>query len=1062
MTRESWAQADGEGDPAAVDNRLRIRLFGTPDVSFRGQPVMLARRQTRALLFRIAASAQAVAREALFALLWPDVPESQARRNLTVLLNHLRRELPIPNLIEASDGAVSLHRDAIWTDVATLNVMLGTALERRSVRDLENGLALLRGPFLQGFSLAASPDYDAWLAQEREAWQRHMLDVLSALTDAHTARRDYAPAIAAARRYLELDALAENMHRRLMGLYAASGDRPAALRQFDACVEALERDLDVSPLPETWALWESIRAGTVEQMESASPSRRPHARSSSLRANLPAPPNPFIGRERDLAEACALLQQPGVRLVTLIGAGGCGKTRLALAVASSLRDAGAFADGVVFVPLAGLRDPAQVLDEIARACGLREQPQRALAQALRDHLGDGRTLLVLDNVEHLLPASAEIAALLAFAPQLHVLATSRATLHLVGEHLLHVQPLPLPDLEAPVDIEAMKTQPALALLLARARAHSPAFRITSRNASDLAAICARLDGLPLAIELAAARLKLLSPHALLEKLDAQHALLINGPSDLPERHQTLRATLDWSYDLLDDAQRMLAQLSVFAGGWTFDAAEAACAQAGAEPHAVLRDLDALVDNSLVERTQTQRGTIRFRMLTTIQAYALERLRARGAHAEGAAIQAHLDYFRDLVERAAPYVRNVNQARWLEQLDDERANVLAALETAIEIDAGVAVRMAGALGDYWLVRGALSEGRRYLSRALALPTIDDIAARVERARALQAAGSLAVIQGDYATAQAQVHEAVGIWRALDRKPELAQALLLLSGASGLNGDGPTAAKAFAEGHQLAVALADPEALAIVHLTNGRDSRNSGDYALASRLLRTCIAHWRRRGDAIMLLIVLLEAIPATLATEGARAAIAQANEALALARRLRNDPAVALALNNLGESARFEGHADRAAVCYARALQVLDATGNLNDVPRLWHNQACIALQRGQFVQAQMLFVQSLDRFQELQMERGVAECLAGLARLAVAEGQPARAVTLWGAAEVAREHNGWGVWPADGAEDARYLEGARAACDAARFNSAWQTGRGLTLQEAIDLGHSPRSGLSIQ
>jgi predicted ATPase/DNA-binding SARP family transcriptional activator len=1041
VAHQSQARTSIRDEAVITDGRLRIRLFGPPDVSFRGQPVTLARRQTRALLFRIAASAQPVPREALFALLWPDVPQSHARRNLTVLLNHLRRELPIENVIHTSDGAVGLRPDVVWTDAATLDALLGPALNHRSVRELEDALALSRGPFLQGFALAASPDYDAWLAQEREVWQRRALDVLSALTDAHAARRDYAAAIAAAHRYLELDALAEDMHRRLMGLYAASGDRPAALRQFDACAEALERDLDVSPLPETWALWESIRAGTAGTVEgSHATGLRPATRPLTIRAAIPAPPNLLIGREGDMAAAHDALQNAGIRLLTLIGPGGSGKTRLAIEVARSLH--GAFPDGIAFVPLAGMRDPALVLDEIARAIGLREQTHQPLAEALCDKLAGRRVLLVLDNFEHLSPAHTHIAELLAYAPQLCVLVTSRTALRLAGEHLLHVRPLPVPGLSQPMGAQQLGEQPALALLLARVQAHSPDFRLTPDNAADLVRICARLDGLPLAIELAAARLRLLAPAGLLERLDAQHALLINGPADLPERQQTLRATIDWSYRLLDgEVQRVLERLSVFAGGWTLEAAEVVC------PENALHALDVLMSNSLIER----RGASgRFDMLTTIRAYALEQLRQRGADEAQTAAEAHLAYFVELAQRATPHLRGVDQAQWLQQLDDEHANLLAALDGSL-LDADAGVRLVAALGDYWLVRGALSEGRRYLARALALPATDDIAARAQRARALQAAGSLAVIQGEYAAAQSQVREAVALWRELDRKPELAQALLLLSGASGLNGDGPSAAQAFAEGHQLAVTLADSEALAIVHLTNGRDARNSGDYVLASRLLRTCIAHWRKRGDAIMLLIALLEAIPATLATDGARAAIAQANEALALARRLRNDPAVALALNNLGECARYEGHADRAAVCYARALQVLETTGNLNDVPRLVHNQACVALQRGQFAQARALFVRSLERFRALQMDRGHAECVAGLARLAVAEGQPLHAATLWGAAEAAREQNGWGVWPADAAEDARYLERARTACDAADFNNAWQTGRGLAREQAIEL-----------
>lgn len=698
-----------------LETPLQIALLGPPLLLRDDQPYPIARRQSRALLYRIAATPHPVPRDQLCFLLWPDSPETVARRHLTVLLTQLRRALPTPHALVMTDDAVGLNEIFAQADTVAVDAMLVRARREGRLDLLAHALEQYRGPFLHGFSLG-SAEFDDWAEGERQVWERRYLDGLTALVEGYAAQGAQSDAIDAAQRYLATDELAEDMHRRLITLYAATGDRAAAVRQFERCAAILDRELGATPLAETRAAFEAARdtpSSNVSNMSSALTLRVQHTA-------LPVPPSTLIGRENEVAEACDLLQRPNLRLLTLCGTGGSGKTRLALEIAWEMREQ--FADGVVFVPLAPLHDPALVIDAIAQACDIPQTGALPLSTTVSSFLRDKQLLLVLDNLEHVLPAATLVAELLAAAPQLRIMVTSRVLLNLSGEQSFPVPPLPLPDLEHMSGVAALAAQPAISLLLSRARAHSPAFDLSEANASDLAAICVRLDGLPLAIELAAARLKILSPEALLRRLDQRLALLQHGPHDLPERQRTLRATIAWSYRLLNEnTQRLFEQVAVFAGGWTLAAAEAICC-VDMHNYNVLDGIELLRDSNLIMQMPTLGGEPRFSMLETIREYALECLRERSN--EQSVRRRHARTFCRFVELRSLRLCSLNMRGSLDDLDRDYHNLRTALQWSIQSgDYALAARFVCMLRLYWEMRGMIDEGSAWMHQVL--PHVDTL-------------------------------------------------------------------------------------------------------------------------------------------------------------------------------------------------------------------------------------------------------------------------------------------------------------------------------------------------
>jgi predicted ATPase/class 3 adenylate cyclase len=560
--------------------------------------------------------------------------------------------------------------------------------------------------------------------------------------------------------------------------------------------------------------------------------------------NLPAQLTSFVGREDETAEAVRLLGQ--ARLLTLIGAGGTGKSRLALHVAERLRPG--YRDGAFFADLSTVTDPGLVPSVLARALGVPEAPGRPVLEALCDHLRDRRLLLVVDNFEQVAEAAPVVEELLAAAPQVRVLVTSRATLALRGEQELMVPPLDLPDPRLP-DLDALGHTEAVRLFVERARAVRPAFRLTTENAPAVAGIAARLDGLPLAIELAATRTKVLAPIQILPRLQRRLTLLTTGARTLPDRQRTLRGAIAWSHDLLPGPERRLfARLSVFAGGWTLESAEAVCDDPEDLGLDVLDGLTSLVDQSLVLRTEPTAGQPRFSMLETIREFGLERLAEDGDLEQ--VRRRHAEHFLGLAVAAEPHLTGADQGEWLDRCDLEQANLRAALQWAA--DAGQTARAqeaAGALWRFWQQRGHLTEGRRRLEELLALPSGRE--PTPARAKALAGAGGIAWWQEDIAAARRFYEEALAIERQLGDPARTADALYNQAFVVAAEGDFEGAFRRFEDSRELFRRAGDGAGVAradwMMALRDLVAGRWDGPLATAEEAVGT----WRRAGERFRL-------------------------------------------------------------------------------------------------------------------------------------------------------------------------------------------------------------------
>jgi non-specific serine/threonine protein kinase len=938
-------------------------------------------------------------------------------------------------------------------DVAEFHRAVGQAerepQQGQMAASLSEAAALYRGDFLEDVYVPDSEVFENWAEQVREDLRRKALDALYRIGDYALASGDYSRAQNMARRQIAIDDLHEAAYRQLMVALSADGQRNEALTEFDRLTQLLADELGIEPAQESAELAEAIRQGEnapepdrhvipnttpvepqaeltlldkiqvddtasykyftttnelrelVADDQSLRLSNRfghPSAEKQSIDrraagppSNLPYELNRFVGRRKQIAAIIDLFNRETTRLVTITGPGGVGKTRLAIRLASELQEG--FHDGVWLIELARLTNPALIAQLAVRTFSLLEEDEKSQMQILIEYLRSRNMLLVLDNCEHLIEEAARfVQSLLRSAPTLRILATSREPLGAEGEIIWTLPPLSTPDPEAEITPEFLTQFEATDLFIERAVAVQPYFTTNLQTASAVAQVCACLDGIPLAIELAAARLKALSVEDVAARLDDRFRLLV-GSRTAAARQQTLQSLIDWSYDLLSEKERsLMRRLSVFAGGWSLEAAEAVCSGGSIEKLEVLDLLAQLIDKSLVV-TEVQKGVIRYQFLETIRQYAADRLKKTD---EGCEYKAkHSQYYLKLSTESYPKLWGKEQGYWLDRLDIEHDNLRQALEwfSAEDPTEETFLLMAGSLWRFWEVRGYVAEGRTWMSRAL---KENPDASTYVRANALRGAGILARQQGDYVEAKTLHEEGLNLFRQLqpDYNNGVARQLDALGEIEQYYGNYERAITLHQESLAIQQEIGDKEGIAasLGHL--GVIARDRGRFDEAENLLKQSLQLNRELEDRLRIGVDLNNlGLVATRQCQYERA-LSFHEEAVQQYRDLNNKLGISESLLNMGNVAKDRGDFRRSITLYDQCLAIKKELGDRRGMARATVRLATTALLQGEYRRARELADQSLDSFKVLGIPRGVVVALRISALVAVYEGDFARADRL--------------------------------------------------------------------
>ena len=944
-----------EGRPKELE-ALRIGLLGGLSVSVGERKVDQSAWRLRkvASLIKLLALAPShrLHRERAMDLMWPDLGLRAASNNLRQTLHVARKTLhPDPQISShylsvSGEQLLMCPQGRIWVDVDAFEEAANIARGSKVPAAYRAALELYSGELLP------EDRYEEWAESRREDLRQRFLSLLVELAGLYTERgseEDLALAVQALQRVLAEESTNEEAHMGLMRLYASSGRSGEALRQYGRLSETLSRALDGEPGASARSLKEEIAAGRfqVHPTQAAGP---PAEQTPGRRAeahNLPDQRTAFVGRDREMVELKRALAM--TQLLTLTGTGGLGKTRLALEVASDL--VGAYPDGVWLVELAPLSDGKLVPQAVADALGVEERPGQSLAESLVDDLRKKRVLVVLDNCEHLIEAAAQLVdALVSACPHLRVVATSREALEVEGEFVWRMEPLSVPDAPRDGDRDAhrassageLERYDAVRLFVERARRYSPQFELGQDNAGAVAQICRGLEGMPLAIELVAARMDILAAEQIAERLDRALGLLRSGSRAANPRHQTLRATLSWSFEYLDAPERKLfGRLSVFAGGFSLEAAESVGEGQVIGRSDVLESLLVLVDKSLVVAGPTGDRGARYRLLEPLRQYARERLEASGE--DEAFRHRHAEFFLGLAEEAAPQLTGAQQQEWANRLEVDHDNMRAALSWSLERESETALRLAGALARFWQMRARFVEGSAWLEAAL---NQDGRADAATRAKLSSEAGTFAFYRADFERAIELHGEALELYRELGDDNGVAFALLCLGAQYLEKGDYESAAPFLEEALALSRRIGDkPNTAGTLH-NLAEVERQRGNYQRAKALGMESIALAREIGDKWRLArIVGWVGLAAVWSGHEHDLAEGLLKEALALDRELGSWSYGAFCLESFAGLAGARGQEARAARLWGAAEAVRNSIGAprpLDDTVLLYKNSMAAA------------------------------------------------------------------------------------------------------------------------
>ena len=979
--------------PTEPQRALEFRLFGAFESSLNGRalPPLRSRKEKWLLALLALRHDREIPRDWLAATFWPDTHESQGLFYLRKALSNLRQALGTEKerLLASATHTVRLDLSGAFCDVLAFDAALAEAAASPLPEEpLERAIALYRGPLL--------PDcQEGWAITERNAREQSYLVALERLATLTLEKGEPASAVRWLRRVLATEPFRESAVCSLMHALADSGDRAALQQVYQELRTRLHDDLHAAPAPETQALYRQLQQRPAQPLTLPVSTPAP----SSSQRHLPVPLTELIGREPEIEEVTGWLRRS--RLVTLVGPGGVGKTRLAIASAEAVMSR--FPDGVWFVDLAPLTEAAYVPDATVRALGLQMRETGASPEEqLTEALGERTLLVVLDNCEHLVDACAQLThRLLCACPELRILATSRQALSVTGEQVFPVPSMTLPPEREETDgdlrlaekgVEWLLEFEAVRLFVERATQVNPRFRPDRAAMGDVVTICRRLDGIPLAIELAAARVSVLSVEAIQARLEHRFRLLRGGSRTALPRQQTLQAAIDWSYEHLTEQERLLlSRLSVFAGGWDLEATEAVCCDDQIEDLEVLDLLASLVGKSLVIAEERE-GAGRYRLLETIREYAWQRLQQTGEETIWRA--RHLAYFLGLAEEAEPKLTGTEQAAWLERLERDHDDLRAALgwcrQESERAEAGL--RLTGTLSLFWAMRGYLSEGREHLQAALSQ---ENAGQRTPvRARALNGAGNLAWRQGDYSGARALYEEGLAISRELGDKQGTAGSLHNLGTVAKEQGD-YSRARALCEealGINREIGNRAWEANNLILLGNAAQAQ--GDYAGARALYEESLTVRREFGDkwGIANSLNSLGGVVRELGDYAVARTLYE--ECLAISRELGDKQGIASALHNLGMVANEQGDYAQGRVLLESALEINREIGN-----RAWEANNLILLgnaaqAQGDYAGARALYEEGLAIKRELGDKQGTAGSLHNLGVVANEQGDYSRARAL--------------------------------------------------------------------